>query len=236
MQKTLLAALASLFAIPVLAQTDIVQKGERVEVTGSSIKRIEGETALPVQVIRREDIDKIAASTTEELLHYVTAATSAGSIQVSQANGTVTTSQSTISLRALGATRTLILVNGRRVAVFGGTTSTAVDVNSIPISAIERIEVLKEGASSLYGSDAIAGVVNFILRREYHGTEVRANVGAPTQSGGGTTYSISAYTGFGDLDKNKYNVAIGAGYDRWGTSRARAARTPTTSTWAMART
>jgi iron complex outermembrane receptor protein len=215
MQKTLLAAIASLFAIPALAQTD-VQKGERVEVTGSSIKRIEGESALPVQVIRREDIDKIAASTTEELLHSITAATSAGSIQVSQANGTVTTSQSNISLRALGATRTLILVNGRRVAVFGGTTSTAVDVNSIPISAIERIEVLKEGASSLYGSDAIAGVVNFILRREYHGTEVRANVGAPTQSGGGTTYSISAYTGFGDLDKNKYNVAIGVGYDKVG--------------------
>ena len=104
MQKTLLAAIASLFAIPVLAQTDVVQKGERVEVTGSSIKRIEGETALPVQVIRREDIDKIAASTTEELLHYVTAATSAGSIQVSQANGTVTTSQSTISAHPNGQT------------------------------------------------------------------------------------------------------------------------------------
>jgi iron complex outermembrane receptor protein len=59
-------------------------------------------------------------------------------------------------------------------------------------------------------------VVNFIMRREYHGTEVRANVGAPTQSGGGTTYSISAYTGFGDLDKNKYNVAIGVGYDKVG--------------------
>jgi iron complex outermembrane receptor protein len=215
MRKALLGTIASLVAFPVLAQTD-VQKGERVEVTGSSIKRIEGESALPVQVIRREDIDRIAASTTEELLHSITAATSAGSIQVSQANGTVTTSQSNISLRALGATRTLILVNGRRVAVFGGTTSTAVDVNSIPISAIERIEVLKEGASSLYGSDAIAGVVNFILRREYHGTEVRANVGAPTQSGGGTTYSISAYTGFGDLDKNKYNVAIGVGYDKVG--------------------
>src|SRR5262249_25290593 len=188
--------------IPVFAQSD-VQKGERVEVTGSSIKRIDAETSLPVQVVRREDIDKIAASTTEELLHYVTAATSAGSIQVSQANGTVTTSQSTISLRALGATRTLILVNGRRVAGFGGTTSTAVDVNSIPISAIERIEVLKEGASSLYGSDAIAGVVNFILKREYRGTEVRANVGSPTESGGGTTYSASAYTGFGSLDKDR---------------------------------
>src|SRR5262249_38693718 len=155
--------------------------------TGSAIKRIEEETSLPVQIIKRDEIDKVAATTTEELLHYVTAATSAGSIQVSQANGTVTTSQSAISLRALGATRTLVLVNGRRVAVFGGTTSTAVDVNSIPISAIERIEVLKEGASSLYGSDAIAGVVNFVLRREYQGTEIRGNVGAPTESGGGTT-------------------------------------------------
>src|SRR5260221_7083711 len=199
MLKRLLAlCLGPFVAAAAFAQTE-PQRGERVEVTGSSIKRIEAETALPVQILRRDDIDRIGATTTEELLHYVTATTSAGSIQATQANGTVTTSQSAISLRALGATRTLVLVNGRRVAVFGGTTSTAVDVNSIPISAIERIEVLKEGASSLYGSDAIAGVGNFILRREYHGTEVRANVGSPTQSGGGTTYSISAYTGFGDL-------------------------------------
>src|SRR3954451_8992854 len=94
-------------------------RGERVEVTGSSIKRIDAETALPVQILRREDIDRIGASITEELLKSIPSATSAGAILTSQANGTVTTSQSTISLRALGSTRTLILINGRRTAVFG---------------------------------------------------------------------------------------------------------------------
>ena len=214
MKKRFAAAFAAVFSTATFAQSGDVQRGERVEVTGSSIKRIEGETALPVQILRRDDIERIGATTTEELLHYVTAATSAGSIQVTQANGTVTTSQSTISLRALGSTRTLVLVNGRRLAVFGGTTSTAVDVNSIPVEAIERIEVLKEGASSLYGSDAIAGVVNFILRREYKGLEARAMYGAPTRSGGGKTWSISAFAGFGDLDKNRYNVTLGAGYEK----------------------
>jgi iron complex outermembrane recepter protein len=213
MNKRIAAAFAAAFSTAAFAQTD-VQRGERVEVTGSSIKRIDAETALPVQILRREDIDRVGATTTEELLHYVTAATSFGSIQATQANGTVTTSQSTISLRALGSTRTLVLVNGRRVAVFGGTTAIAVDVNSIPLEAIERIEVLKEGASSLYGSDAIAGVVNFILRREYKGVEARVMYGSPTRSGGGKTYSASAFAGFGDLAKNRYNVTIGAGYEK----------------------
>ena len=196
------------------AQTPV--KGERVEVTGSSIKRIEGETALPVQIIQREDIDRLAPSTTEELLKKVTAGTSFGGILVAQANGTVTTSQSTVSLRALGSTRTLVLVNGRRVTVFGGTTATAVDVNTIPLSAIDRVEVLKEGASSLYGSDAVAGVVNFILRREYQGGEVTLGGGTPTRTGGGDEYRASAYMGFGDLNRDRFNVNFGVGYEKVG--------------------
>jgi len=144
----------------------------------------------------------------------VTASTGFGAITVSQANGTVTTSQSTVSLRGLGSTRTLVLVNGRRVAVFGGTNSTAVDINSIPIEAIERIEILKDGASSLYGSDAVAGVVNFILRRDYTGVDIRALYGEPTRSGGGETYNVSAYAGIGDPNKDKYNINFGAGYEK----------------------
>ncbi|MGZ5033492.1 MAG: TonB-dependent receptor plug domain-containing protein [Usitatibacter sp.] len=190
------------------------QKVDKVEVTGSSIKRIDAETALPVQILKREDIERIGATTTEELLKQVTAVTSAGGIAAVQANGTVTTSQSAISLRGLGDTRTLVLVNGRRVAVFGGTVSTAVDVNSIPVAAIERIEVLKEGASSLYGSDAVAGVVNFILRRDYTGGEVTVGYGEPSRSGGGKAWNASGFAGFGNLDKDRYNVNIGAGYDK----------------------
>jgi len=205
------ALAAGVGTAPVLAQQSPQQK-ERIEVTGSSIKRIDAETALPVQIITHEDIERTGASTTEELLKTVTAVTTFGSILVSQANGTITTSQSTISLRALGSTRTLVLVNGRRVTVFGGTTSTAVDVNSIPLAAIERIEVLKEGASSLYGSDAIAGVVNFILRKDFHGADVMLSYGTPTRSGGGTEKNITAFAGFGDPER--YNVTMGIGYKK----------------------
>ena len=199
----------------VYAQQTNTQKLERIEVTGSAIKRLDAETAVPVQILRREDIERIGATTTEELLKQVTAITSAGSIFASQANGTVTTSVSTVSLRALGSNRTLVLVNGRRVSTAAaGTLSTAVDVNSIPIAAIDRIEVVKDGASSLYGSDAIAGVVNFILRKDYTGAEVTVGYGSPTRSGGGKDTNVSAFAGMGNLDKNGWNFNVGAGYEK----------------------
>ncbi len=198
-----------------LAQQATPPRLERLEVTGSSIKRLDAETAVPVQILRREDIERIGATTTEELLKQVTAITSAGSIFASQSNGTVTTSVSTVSLRALGSNRTLVLVNGRRVSTSSaGSLSTAVDVNSIPIAAIERIEVLKEGASSLYGSDAIAGVVNFILRRDYTGAEATVGYGSPTRSGGGKDLTASAYAGMGALDREGWNFNVGAGYEK----------------------
>ena len=196
------------FVVPAAAQ-QAASHTEKIEVTGSSIKRIDAETALPVQVLTRSDIERTGATTTEDLLKQVTAVTGFGGTLVQQSNGTITTSQSNISLRALGATRTLILVNGRRVSVLGGTVSIAVDVNTIPVAAIERIEVLKEGASSLYGSDAIAGVINFILRKDYTGADVSGMYGEPTRSGGGKEGSLNAFAGVGD---ERYNVNLGLGY------------------------
>ncbi|HET7401371.1 MAG TPA: TonB-dependent receptor plug domain-containing protein, partial [Usitatibacter sp.] len=211
--KVLAAAVfAALVVTSVHAQG--VAPGERIEVTGTSFKRLDAETALPVQILRREDIERTGATTTEELLRQIPALTSFGAITVSQSNGTITTSQATVSLRALGSTRTLVLINGRRVSVFGGTSIVAVDVNSIPLAAIERIEVLKEGASSLYGSDAIAGVVNFILRTEFQGGEFSANYGEPTSHGGGKDYGGSAFLGYGALDKDRYNVNFGVTYHK----------------------
>jgi iron complex outermembrane receptor protein len=205
---------AAALAAPGAWAQQVATPGERIEVTGSAIRRIDAETALPVQILRRDDIDRIAASTTEELLQHVTALAGANGVFVAQANGTVTTSASNVSLRGLGATRTLVLVNGRRVAVFGGTASIAVDVNSIPMAAIERIEILKDGASSLYGSDAVAGVINFIMRKDYRGAEVTAFYGEPTKSGGGKDFKIDGFLGYGDLDKDRYNLMFGAGYEK----------------------
>ncbi len=107
--------------------------------------------------------------------------------------------QTSVSLRGLGPERTLVLVNGRRLAPFAGDDGAAVNVNSIPVSAIERIEVLRDGASAIYGSDAMAGVVNFILTKDYTGVEVGGQYGAPTRSGGGESWDVHAVAGWGEL-------------------------------------
>ena len=90
-----------------------------------------------------------------------------------------------------------------------GAAGSSVDVNSIPLSAIERVEVLKDGASAVYGSDAIAGVVNFILRKDYKGVEVSASDGQPTRSSHGQDQKLSVFTGFGDFANDGYNVTAG---------------------------
>ena len=109
-----------------------------------------------------------------------------------------------------------MLVNGRRVAPYGyGFTndSVSVDVNSLPITAIDRIEILKDGASAIYGSDAIAGVVNFILRREYTGAEIMAEYGAASGSSAAVT-RLAATFGFGELAKDRYNVFATVNYQK----------------------
>ncbi len=208
---------ASLAGLPFIAQGQDVQRGEKVEVTGSSIKRIDAETALPVQVITRQEIDRTGAQTVEELLKTISAVASANSTPQAMSSGANTASVSTVSLRGLGGQRTLLLINGRRATVFGGvpggTGDTAVDVNSIPLSAIERIEVLKDGASAIYGSDAVAGVINFILRNDYQGGEITASYGGTT-SGGANVKKLSGIVGFGDLNRDKFNVMIDANFQK----------------------
>ncbi len=187
------------------------QQLERVEITGSAIKRIDAETAVPVQVLTREDVQRVGATTVEQLMQVVSANSSSQSLVAASASGAVTGGLSAISLRALGSRRTLVLINGRRVAPYGTgeiSDSVSVDVNSIPVAAIERVEILKDGASSLYGSDAIAGVVNIITRNDFAGVELSAEAGAPTRSGGGDVQRASIVWGKGDLSADRYNFVI----------------------------
>jgi iron complex outermembrane receptor protein len=190
---------------------------DEVIVTGSSIKQIAGETALPVQVLSRDDIERTGATSVQELFQNVSAASSAGNTVSAQQTGTNTGAISTISLRGLTSARTLVLIDGKRAAVYGGgnggTAGSSVDINSIPIAAIERIEILKDGASAVYGSDAIAGVVNFILRKNFQGAEVTATGGTPTEGGGGQNQTVSAYVGHGDMVQDRYNAAIGFNFE-----------------------
>src|SRR5689334_15831975 len=158
-QKLACGGLALAAPLAALAQNAPTQNLERVEITGSSIKRIEAETALPVQVITRDAIEKTGAVTVEQLLNTVTAAASSGQLPAAAVSGTTTAGISSVSLRGLNSQHTLVLLNGRRIAPYGyGFTNdnVSVDVNSIPLSAVERVEILKDGASAVYGSDAIA--------------------------------------------------------------------------------
>ena len=200
-------------AMSATAQQDSapVVRLEKVEVTGSHILRSEIESALPVQVITREDIERSGSTTVAELMSKVSA-------NVLGFNDQLTIGQagrpglSSVNLRGIGDGSTLVLLNGRRVANYafdGG----AVDVNSIPLSAVDRVEILKDGASAIYGADAIAGVVNFILRKDFQGFEI-TGYGSWTQHGGGDQQQAIVTLGYGDLTKDKYNVFVTASYQK----------------------
>ncbi|MBA4342325.1 MAG: TonB-dependent receptor [Methylibium sp.] len=179
----------------------------RVEVTGSAIKRLESESALPVQLITREEIDKAGVTTAAELLSKISAAsgnlTDGASIHV---GGYDQKGFNSANLRGLGTSSTLVLLNGRRMANFASPGDDAgVDLNNIPAAAIQRVEVLLDGASALYGADAIAGVINFITRQDFQGLELNAQAGA-TQEGGASKRSASIAAGWGDLGRQGFNV------------------------------
>jgi iron complex outermembrane recepter protein len=190
----------------------IAQETQRVEITGSSIKRIEGETAAPVQVIRREDIERSGATNMEQVMRSVSAMVSSNSTAASSSSGATTGGISEISMRGLTAERTLILIDGKRTAPYGSpSSSVSVDIDSIPLAAIDRVEILKDGASAIYGSDAIAGVVNFILRKDYQGVELAAGYGAATKDGKASTTNFSLV---GGITSDNYHVMVLGSYQK----------------------
>jgi len=211
-----LVAAAGVVAAPAFAQqAEQPAAKERIEVTGSNIKRVEGETALPVTIITKDDINRSGATTAVELLQLVGANASVGSVNVTSTIGATTFSAQTANLRGLTGGRTLVLINGKRVNGFAGEVNGVQGVNLavIPFAAIERVEVLKDGASAVYGSDAIAGVINFIVRQDYRGAEATVFAGTPTRTGGGKQETYSGALGFGDLNKDRYNVFVSAAFN-----------------------
>jgi iron complex outermembrane receptor protein len=178
---------------------------DRIEVTGSRILRTETETASPVQTIQREEIDRTGKKTIGEYLQTLTVDGS-GSVPKSFGAG-FASGASGVSLRGLGAGSTLVLVNGRRIAPYGMADDgqkVFTDLSIIPLEAVERVEVLKDGASAIYGSDAIAGVVNIILRNDFQGAVATASYGASEEGDGNE--SKAAFTwGAGDLAENGMN-------------------------------
>jgi iron complex outermembrane recepter protein len=192
------------------------QETQRIEITGSSIKRIDAESSLPVTTISRAEIERSGVTNVEQLVKAISSVATAGSTSGSTLSGLATYGLSSVSLRGLGEARTLVLVNGRRLATFAGSngSTVAVDINAVPLAAIDRVEVLRDGASSLYGSDAVAGVINFILRSDYTGLELSAQYGAPTRKGGGEVSKAGIVFGAGSIDKDRYNVMLAANIEK----------------------
>jgi iron complex outermembrane recepter protein len=184
------------------------QQIERVVVTGSSIKRIQKEGALPVQVITRAELDREGITTAEQLISSLSVngngldnlASNADVVGGAQRGNN---GASSANLRGQGSNATLILLNGRRVAAHGLNGGT-VDLSQIPMAAVARIEILKDGASAIYGTDAIGGVINFILRTDYMGVSLNASADV-TQAGGANIFNTSVVAGFGNLDKDGFN-------------------------------
>jgi iron complex outermembrane recepter protein len=181
---------------------------ERIEVTGSRIKRADVEGSLPITVIDRQDIDASGDTNVADFLRNTTF-NSFGSFRPQ--SGSSAQSFAEVSLRGLGGSRTLILIDGRRAPVSPNTGS-GQDLNSIPLAAVERIEILSDGASAIYGSDAIGGVINIITRKDFEGAEMTIGAGNPRAAGGETEEGSVIFGASGE----RGSLLAGASYNSRG--------------------
>ena len=219
--RSLLAvAVASALLLPAAAGAQTSGETPRtlntVSVTGSNIRRAEAEGSNPVQVIDRETLATSGKITVADALRAISANT--GNATNETSNSGWASGSAGIGLRGLSQKNTLVLLNGRRLANYGfpsnGLSDTFVNLNALPLVAVERIEVLKDGASAVYGSDAVAGVVNIITRQNFEGLEVGGSYGT-SDEGGLDTVRGRVVGGFGDLDTDGFNVLASVeGYTR----------------------
>ncbi len=215
----LLSSAGSVFYAASSHAQQTVATVDKIEVTGSLIKRVEGETALPVVVISLDELAKAGVTNAEQAIKLITQQ-QGGTVTSASVSGT-NGAASYANLRSLGAQRTLVLLNGKRI-VSNPFASVAVDLNTLPLVALKRIEVLVDGASATYGTDAIAGVINFITHKDYRGATVSAEMQLPEKSGG-EIYKTDILGGIGDMVKQGWNVNVGfsarQGKEMFGTDR-----------------
>jgi iron complex outermembrane receptor protein len=177
-------------------------KVAKVTVTGSSIKGVAAQSASPITIIKGDDLAKQGVTTVEEALTKVSS--NQAGFSTSQNVGASNTEGSSANLRGLGTDKTLVLLNGRRLAYSPFSTSTT-NLNIIPMAMVERIEILRDGASAVYGADAIGGVINFITKKSLEGLNISVGATQPEASGG-DKQDISIFGGYGNLDEQGFNV------------------------------
>jgi len=199
---------------PAIAQQQTLQ---RVEITGSLIKRsVDDEGSLPITIIKADELRKAGVTSVEGIIQML--AFSQSSTSSINAIGSGTGGASYANLRGLGSNKTLVLLNGRRVAAFAFAVD-GVDLNAIPFAVIERVEVLRDGASSIYGTDAVGGVINFITKTNYSGGNIAVEASAPKETGG-KRHREAVTFGVGDLETNGHNFWLSA--DKQQSARIRA--------------
>jgi iron complex outermembrane receptor protein len=210
---TVLAALAAASAAAQAQQAPAAATDEPIQevvVTGTMIKRANAETAEAVTVLKSDSLKEQGITSVQEALNTLTSNNPA--ISISTAVGTFSGGGSYANLRDLGSGRTLVLLDGQRLAN-NANTGNAVDLSGIPFSAIDNVEVLREGASALYGSDAIAGVINFITKKNYQGAEIEGTFDRPEENGGANGQADFTL-GHGDLANDGYNIMVTGSYQK----------------------
>ena len=196
------AVLLAVGGISLVAPTLALAQAQRIEITGSLIRRIASEAATQVVTLNIEELQKSGVTNAEQAVRFITQQ-QGGTVTSASVSGT-NGAAAYADLRSLGASRTLVLLNGKRVAA-NPFAVVGTDLNSLPLSAIARIETLPDGASAIYGTDAIAGVINFITRKDYKGVTIGATV-QKTENGGGDVGSATLLGGFGDLATQGWNI------------------------------
>jgi iron complex outermembrane receptor protein len=198
-----LAGAMTAMCAPALAQEPGVDEEfiEEIVTTGSAIKRVDLNNALPIQVITADKLDRQGITNAGDLIENLPAMQ--GFITEAESVGGSGGGIRTANLRAIGNQYTLSLLNGRRMAP--ADSSSAIDLSNIPLAAVEQVQILTDGASALYGSDAIAGVVNFMLKDSVDGTTINGRADMPSTSGGGH-WNFDIVTGFGDLSDDGYSL------------------------------
>ncbi|TMO79042.1 TonB-dependent receptor [Pseudoalteromonas sp. S3776] len=191
-----IAAIPMFSSMQVVAAEDGANAIEKIQVTGSRIKRADMETASPVTLIGADDIAATGAVSVDSVLQKMTAT---GGAMTNPGINNGSGGNASIDLRGLGSQRTLVLVNGRRMINSGTGAASTVDLNTIPVSMIKHIEVLKDGASAVYGTDAVAGVVNIILKDDFEGLDLNVK---------------SAITTEGDADETSFDITMGGSFGR----------------------
>ena len=174
----------------VASDSEETDRIEEIVVTGSMIRRKDLSSAAPVAIIQKLELDAAGLVSIGDILQDLPSQSNAINIQVNNGGSGSTR----VNMRGVGASRTLVLLNGKRFPYGGLGANASVDLNSIPTAVIERVEVLKDGASSIYGSDAIGGVVNIITRKEFQGVDTSVYVGGSSH-GDGLVYDLSVTAG-----------------------------------------